>query len=195
MSGFRVEYGPVRAADLPAYLAKGGATAEMRRVRFGLLDRMVLIPVELVGIAAPTIASVVVLLALSRTLAATGVVVSVLAGVVVFPILLPWLPTRDFSTKGLLLGIASALPFAVTAVAAPPGSSSLLRVAIALGYLLPLPAITAYLALNFTGATPITSRSAVRREIFRYIPVLAAMFASGVLLHLLWLVRLHQGLG
>jgi hypothetical protein len=37
-AGFKVEYGPVRAADLPAYLQTHKATAEMRRVRFGLWD-------------------------------------------------------------------------------------------------------------------------------------------------------------
>ncbi|MDI7277767.1 MAG: mercury methylation corrinoid protein HgcA, partial [Anaerolineae bacterium] len=52
-TGFRVEYGPVRAADLPAYLKARRATPEMRRVRFGLLDRLVLIPVELVHTIIP----------------------------------------------------------------------------------------------------------------------------------------------
>jgi len=38
---FKVEYGPVRAADLPAYLHNGQqATPKMRRVRFGLSDRL-----------------------------------------------------------------------------------------------------------------------------------------------------------
>ncbi len=46
-AGFRVEYGPVRAADLPEYLRNGKATAEMRIVNFDLVDRLVLIPVQL----------------------------------------------------------------------------------------------------------------------------------------------------
>lgn len=45
--GFRVEYGPVRAEDLPAYLDTGECTEEMRTVRFGLRDRLVLAPVEI----------------------------------------------------------------------------------------------------------------------------------------------------
>jgi CO dehydrogenase/acetyl-CoA synthase delta subunit len=48
-TGFKVEYGPVRAADLPEYLTTGEATPDMRRVRFTLRDRLTLIPVELVG--------------------------------------------------------------------------------------------------------------------------------------------------
>ena len=43
-------------------------------------------------------------------------------------------------------------------------------------------AVTAYLALNFTGATPFTSRTGVRTEIFRYVPVITALFATGCIL-------------
>ena len=44
-TGFRVVYGPVRAEDLPAFLdARMKATPEMRRVRFDLRDRLLLVP-------------------------------------------------------------------------------------------------------------------------------------------------------
>jgi hypothetical protein len=42
------------------------------------------------------------------------------------------------------------------------------------------PSITAFLALNFTGATTFTSRSGVRREIFRYIPIMAGLGGIGI---------------
>jgi hypothetical protein len=38
----------------------------------------------------------------------------------------------------------------------------------------------AFLALNFTGSTTFTSRTGVRREIFRYIPMMAATFILGI---------------
>ena len=41
-SGFWVEYGPVRAADLPEYLKTHTASPEMRKVAFPLRDRLVL---------------------------------------------------------------------------------------------------------------------------------------------------------
>jgi hypothetical protein len=44
---FKVEYGPVRAEDLPEYLKTHAAAPEMRRVHFTLKDRITLIPVEL----------------------------------------------------------------------------------------------------------------------------------------------------
>jgi len=50
LSGFKVIYGPVRSKDLPAFMDNGfKATPEMRRKTFDTLERVVLIPVELVG--------------------------------------------------------------------------------------------------------------------------------------------------
>jgi ABC-type dipeptide/oligopeptide/nickel transport system permease component len=48
--------------------------------------------------------------------------------------------------------------------------------------LLIMPAVTAYLALNFTGSTTFTSRTGVKKEIFRYIPVMVCMAVSGIIL-------------
>jgi hypothetical protein len=42
--------------------------------------------------------------------------------------------------------------------------------------------VVAYLALNFTGSTTFTSRTGVKREIFKYIPILAVMILSGIVL-------------
>jgi len=50
-SCFRVEYGPVRARDLPEYLRRGKTTPRMRKEEFPVRDRIVLIPVEFVHIA------------------------------------------------------------------------------------------------------------------------------------------------
>ena len=53
--GFEVEYGPVRAEDLPQYLENHHATPEMRKVRFNLSDRLTLVPVELVNSFLPMV--------------------------------------------------------------------------------------------------------------------------------------------
>lgn len=181
-TGFRVEYGPVRATDLPAYLETGRATAEMRQVRFGLRDRLVLIPVELVHVLLPTIIAALVLFFLGGWLASLAAVAAVLAGTVLFPILLPWLPTHEFSTKGLVLGTLVAVPFALAAYLDGIGDAWWLRLAGPLVYLLAMPPVTAFLALNFTGSTTYTSRTGVRREIFRYVPVMAVLFGVGLVL-------------
>jgi hypothetical protein len=180
-TGFRVEYGPVRARDLPEYLTSHTATPAMRRVTFPLWDRMVLIPVELTHLALPALVAVIALWFLAGPVAGLAAVVAVLAGTVLFPILLPVLPTHDFSTKGFLLGFLAALPFALLW----GGSESLPLWARAAGAAIPLlivPAVTAYLALNFTGSTTFTSRTGVRKEIFRYVPVMTGMAVLGVVL-------------
>jgi len=181
-SGFTVEYGPVRAADLPAYLDARQATPEMRRVYFPFRDRLILIPIELVHTFVPMVIAALVLFLIAGPMAAAGVVAAVLAGVVLFPILLPWLPAYQFSVKGFILGGFVAFPFVLATVLRAPGAAPLLRAGWALVYLLGLPPVTAYLALNFTGATPFTSRSGVRREILTYVPVMAGMFGIGVIL-------------
>ena len=47
-TGFTVEYGPVRARDIPDYMRMGKVTPEMRTVTFPLRDRAELVPVEIV---------------------------------------------------------------------------------------------------------------------------------------------------
>ncbi len=180
-TGFSVEYGPVRARDLPEYLRKHKATPAMRRVEFPLRDRIVLIPVELVHVALPAIITAVALWFLAGPVAALAAIAAVVAGTVLFPALLPFIPTHDFSTKGLILGGVVALPFAAGFYQAPalPGWAA---VAGALTPLLIIPAVTAYLALNFTGSTTFTSRTGVKKEIFRYVPVMALMAGSSVVL-------------
>ncbi|MFY9750708.1 MAG: mercury methylation corrinoid protein HgcA [Methanoregula sp.] len=180
-SGFSVEYGPVRARDLPAYLATHTATREMRTVRFTLADRLVLAPVELVHILLPMIAAAVVLYFLAGPVAALAAVSAVFAGTILFPALLPVIPTRDFSTKGFILGAIVAIPFAAT-YALTPGLSGIGLIITVLVPLLIMPAVTAYLALNFTGSTTFTSRTGVKKEIFRYVPVMVIMAGAGTLL-------------
>jgi hypothetical protein len=180
-SGFSVDFGPVRARDLPEYLKTHKATPAMRRVEFPLKERLVLTPVEFVHIALPMVVIAALLWFLAGPIAALAAVSAVLAGTVLFPALLPYLPTQDFSTKGLILGAIVALPFAASfgTVPAQPGWVSVLAVVIPL---LVIPAVTAYLALNFTGCTTFTSRTGVKKEIFRYVPVMALMAGIGVIM-------------
>jgi len=181
-SGFMVEYGPVRAKDLPEYLKSHGSTPEMRRVRFNLNDRLVLIPVELVHVLLPMAIAAALLFFIGGLFASATAVAAILSGVVLFPIGLPWLPTSDFSVKGFILGGFVAIPFALRIFFGNANPEWWLRVMWALVFLLSMPPVTAYLALNFTGSTPFTSKTGVRREIFAYIPVMAVMFGTGIVL-------------
>lgn len=177
---FIVEFGPVRARDLPEYLKTHTATPAMRRVEFPFRDRIVLSPVELIHAAIPAIIGAVVLYLLAGLVAALAAITAVVGGTVLFPALLPFIPTKDFSTKGLILGLVLAIPFAISFGTTPvlPFPGNALG---ALAALLLIPAVVAYLALNFTGCTTFTSRTGVKKEIFRYVPVMAAMAVVGSL--------------
>ena len=191
-SGFLVEYGPVRARDLPEYMKTRKATPGMRLVRFPLYDRVILAPVELVHVAVPAIAAALVLWLLAGPLAALATITAVLAGTVLFPALLPFIPAHDFSLKGFILGFICAIPFALAFLMNPalPAWAGGLEAIIAF---LVMPAVTAYLALNFTGCTTFTSRTGVKQEIFRYVPVMALMGGAGVMLMVLLCVSRLMG--
>ena len=175
---FIVEYGPVRASDLPEYLKTHTATREMRHVTFPLRDRLVLAPVEFVHTALPMAVAAAALFFLTGPVASLAAVSAVLAGTVLFPALLPLLPTPDFSVKGLAIGFIVAVPFAISFGTDPslPFFADALAAASAL---LIVPAVVSYLALNFTGSTTFTSRTGVKKEIFRYVPLMAAMAGLG----------------
>jgi hypothetical protein len=192
-SAFRVIFGPVLASDLPAFLEGGmRATAEMRRANFGLLDRLVLVPVELVGatgIALVVVAGAVLagglgpgVWSLSRAVARADVAVAapligLLAGAIVAPLLLPLLPFRMFSAKGALVGAAGAV---LLALAPHPGSSWADLVAAALF----ITAGSSFVTMNFTGTSTFTSLSGVQVEMRRALPLQMAAAAAAALLWL-----------
>jgi hypothetical protein len=180
-TGFKVDYGPVRAADLPRYL-KNGPDAEMRKVNFPLKDRIVLIPVEMVqSLMIMTVAAVVLFL-IGGLVPALMAITVVLAGTVLFPILLPWLPTKDFSSKGIVLGLIVAVPFIVNTVLGRGADPYWIMAMFGFADALLMAPGVGYLALNFTGSSTFASRTGVKREIFRYIPIMVGMFIVGGIL-------------
>ncbi|NIA08165.1 MAG: acetyl-CoA synthase subunit gamma, partial [Actinobacteria bacterium] len=196
ISGFRVLYGPVRAEDLPAFLDAGmKATPEMRRVTFTLPERLVLIPIELVVGAKYILvflAAVFFLAGLGRegysfddvttagSLAVLLCVLGFIGGAVVAPVLLPWLPGRAFSIKGALVGLAVGLIYAWFSL---QNWSSLAGRLDLLAWFLILPAVAAFFAMNFTGASTYTSLSGVKREMRFALP---AQIAAGTIGLGLW---------
>jgi hypothetical protein len=186
-TGFWVEYGPVRAADIREYMKTHKATPEMRKVNFTLRDRLVLIPMEVIHTFLPMLAAAILFYFVGGWISSLAVIVAVLTGTVLFPILLPWIPTHNFSTKGFLLGALAAIPFALSPFIRHPDWTWYHRLGQAIEFLLAMPAVTAFIALNFTGATTFTSRSGVRREMFAYIPTMAWTFGIGILLAIVFI--------
>ena len=180
-TGFNIKFGPVRAADIPEYMSQKKVPDKARKVRFTLRDRLVLIPVEFRQVALPMLALAVILYFTLGLVPALAPVGAAIAGTVLFPALLPWLPTKDFSTKGFFLGGGVALAFAFLHYSGHADRTWIYLLSSTLAYITLLPPITAFLSLNFTGATTYTSRSGVKKEIKRYFPVMVWMFAAGIL--------------
>jgi hypothetical protein len=197
LSGFRVRFGPVRASDLPAYLDAGmKALPEMRRKDFPLRERVVLIPIELVSALKAAVFIMAGLFFLSGFFGSEGfvpnlvhegvfsvlaVLGAVFAGAVLGPVLLPYLPGRAFSVKGFAVGIPVAL-LLVAARGYDPGSVYGLLKGVA--WVLMISSLSAYLVMNFTGASTYTSLSGVRREMRWALPLEIGFCASGIVLWL-----------
>jgi hypothetical protein len=182
-TGFKVEFGPVRAADLPEYLKTHQATPDMRRVKFTVRDRLALIPVDLFRLLLPgLLVALVVYFLLGGLIPALSVLAALFSAGILFPLLLPWLPTHNFSTKGYFLGFLTALPFALSVFSRHPDRSWYHQGALGVGFLLAMPAVIAYITLNFTGSSTFTSKTGVRREMFAYLPFMAWTFAVGTIL-------------
>jgi hypothetical protein len=182
---FHVAFGPVRAEDLPAYLDAGRkATPEMRLVRFPLKDRLILTPVELTGVFHHWIGLTFLglwalkLLGLRFIPLDGGAVLgAVIIGTVAVPVLLPWVPGRAFALKGWILGAIWAI--AVCALRGFP-PASLGGWLVALSYVLILPSISAFLAMNFTGSSTFTSLSGVVKEMKYSVPAMIVSAGLGI---------------
>jgi hypothetical protein len=177
LSGFGVRYGPIDAEDLPVYIDAGfKATRGMRLKTFPLRERAVLIPIELVETIKPTAIIAPVLFLLSGiggpagfwanalhegSFAVLAFLSAIVGGAVIHPLLLPYLPGRAFSVKGLVLGAVVAV--VMLSLQGYDLSMWAGRLGI-LAWLLIIPAVTAYLAMNFTGASTYTSLSGVNKE-------------------------------
>lgn len=194
-SGFKVVYGPIKAEDLPAFLDNGRqATAHMRRKTFTTGERAVLIPVELVSALKYTLMALPIFFILSALggngsfwaagaagalWALSALLAAIVAGAVLTPLLLPWLPGRAFALKGLWPGLAAAALWALLRWPQAAAAGDTVEI---IAWLMLIPAASAYLGMNFTGASTYTSRSGVRKEMQWALPAQIAAGAVGVLL-------------
>ncbi|GAB4366672.1 MAG: mercury methylation corrinoid protein HgcA [Deltaproteobacteria bacterium] len=184
-TGFSVRYAAVRASDLPACLDNGmRTTPAMRELTFTARERIVLTPMEIVAgmkVSLPILAVLFLAGGFSggRFSAAAGWVPvagylgAFLTGAVGVPLLLPWIPVRSFALKGALLGLPASFLFLWIF----GRDWGLLP---ALAAILLLPAVAAFAALNFTGATPFTSRSGVKKELRYAIPAIGLTGLAGI---------------
>ena len=192
-SGFKVNYGPVMARDLPAFIGNNlQATSEMRRKDFPLRERLALIPLEITMAGKWLLGVLAAVFCLSGLAGAgpffeegvrngAGPIFYLLAGVVAggggTPILLPWLPGRAFAVKGAVAGILAGIIVAgvrwllAGVVVGPPD----------VAWFLIATAVASILGMNFTGASTYTSLSGVEKEMRLAVPGQIICIAAGSL--------------
>lgn len=189
-SGFSVRYGPVRAKDLKGFIDAGmKATDEMRQVKFTLYDRVVLTPIELMGTVKQSLMIFGVMFLLNFIVKNPFSLIDVYAylgaimiGCVLTPVLLPFIPGKSFAWKGWVLGFVWAISLNLLKGWIEDPTNSFLR---ALSFVLILPAIASYYALNFTGSSTYTSFSGVQKEMKIVLPILVVSISSGIVLLLI----------
>ncbi len=189
-SGFTVQFGPVRAGDIKTWAEQGFTiSSEMRAVSFTLKERAVLVPVEFFLVAKAMWWLFPLLFLLSglgplpdffdrMVNRGQWMVLALLcglgSGLILVPLLLPWLPGRAFALKGAVAGFLPALVILLFETGLSPMESvALLGVAVA---------VSSYLGMNFTGSTPYTSPSGVEWEMRRAIPLQFCLFVGALLL-------------
>jgi hypothetical protein len=182
-SGFKVIWGPVAAKEIQRFIAQGyKADKSMRQVTFSILERTVLIPVELSHLPKKSVWVLLAAFLLSGIgtgffsisnawvrglMALTAYAGGIVAGAVAAPILLPWVPGRAFAVKGALTGMIAGSAVVLVFRSSLTWVEDLALILITIG-------ISSYLAMNFTGSTPFTSPSGVEKEMRRAIPLQAA---------------------
>jgi hypothetical protein len=192
-TGFRLMFGPVHAKDIQRYIREGyNATSQMRTVRFTFMDRLVLTPMEMVPAFKQIWPWLLAILAVAG-LNPDGVyfepaisvglplalltVAALLCGSFFTPILLPYIPFRSFAAKGWLFAAA------VFAVMFPWIRGFCIDdVFLEAALYVSLPLLSSYVALNFTGATPYTGMSGVKKELRFAMPVYIIGIAALVVL-------------
>jgi len=186
-SGYNVSYGPVRANDIKEYIEAGyKATKEMRTVKFTMWDRLVLTPMELLPALKITLPIFGVMLLANKFIAKpfdkqdlSALSGSVFAGTVLTPTLLPYIPGKAFSLKGWLAGLACT-----AGIIGLTGKGRKRNPLLTAGHLLLFPAISSYLAMNFTGSSTYTSPSGVNKEMKKALPFIVGAAAVGAALTL-----------
>jgi hypothetical protein len=181
---YSVIFGPVRARDIPTFLARGLKKDDgMRKVEFRLPDRMAVAPVELVH-SWPFLLAAIVVAGLFALPAGTGYFArlfrflmpyagAVAAGTLVFPALLPYLPFRAFSLKGAVLGAVWSAASALLTGASPAGAAAIALI---------VTSIVSYLAMNFTGSSTYTCQTGAELEVKRGSMPMACALIFGVAL-------------
>ncbi len=189
MTGFSVIYGPVKASDIKPFLEAGLRAGEsMRKIKFPMAERLKLIPVDIFyGRYFMLLIPMVFLLLSGFTVegysfnlairsgwkTTVNLFTGYLTGCVLTPALLPWIPFRRFSLKGLGLGWLAAILLAFSGFL---GAGVIEMIS----WFLMIGGLSSFMAMNFTGSSTFTSLSGVQKEMKTALPVQIIMGSLGL---------------
>ena len=196
-TGFRVYFGPVYAKDIPEYLkANYKKSPEMHKVKFPIIDRLILTPMEIIPAMKkfPVFALIVLLLfglqpsGIMFSDAITGGMpllllglASIFSGAFITPALLPFIPFRSFAVKGWIAGMI--VTYALIQIMKPD-------ILLAISSYIFFPLASSYIALQFTGSTTFTGMSGVKKELKIGLPIYLISTAISVILLIVY--KLYQ---
>jgi hypothetical protein len=188
-TGFTIIYGPVKADDIPGFLSAGlKASKAMRTVTFPVWERLKLVPVELANggkylLLVPALFLILsglnkhgysIDLAFRDGLRSVLILlIAYIAGCAVTPALLPWIPFRRFSLKGLVIGWLTALILLYFHIL----GTNILEI---FSWFLITGALSSFTAMTFTGTSTFTSLSGVQKEMKTALPAQIGAAALGV---------------
>ncbi len=194
LSGFTVAFGPVEASDIKAFITnKYRTTTEIRKVQFTFIDRLKLIPVELVYGWKYILSALLIFFILSginksefttASLLQNGLMSVLLlssgylSGTVFSPLFLPYLPFRSFALKGATMGVITTLVFLFFNIFDYNLLTSIL-------WLFIITSVSSFLSMNFTGASTYTNLSGVKKEMKIAIPIQITFAAIGIILFII----------
>jgi len=193
-SGFNVHYGPVRASDIKRFISNGYKTdREMRKVTFQLKDRVKLIPNDFMygkfyllgGMAAMFIISSLDKGGFSCKKFSTeggpailNIFLAYVSGVVITPMVLPYIPSRPFSLKGFYSGLVLFLIL----LSLGHAGSNVFEI---LSWFFIITVISSFMAMNFTGSSTYTSISGVKKEMKIALPLQVGFALVGIVLQVI----------
>jgi len=189
--GFNVVYGPIKAEHIRDFIKnKYVTTREMRKVTFTFSERARLIPVDFVYGKYKLLIAFALLfvlsglnrngisfqLALDRGLVAIlYIFLAYIAGIVITPLALPYIPGRSFALKGFISG---TVVFLFLLVFNSRGSNYYE----VFSWFLMMSGISSFVAMNYTGSSTYTSLSGVKKEMKIAIPLQIAFAVIGLML-------------
>lgn len=182
-TGFNGIFGPIRSSDIKEFICNDfKASEEMRTIAFPLPERIALTPLNFVQnlhFYLMILALFILINLINNDLRFnSGIIklgimnsipffIGLVVAAVIFPIIMPLIPFRSFALKGLCLGIICAI-FTVANYGTFYTYGNLWMVISVILILIPM---IAYIALNFTGSTPITSFSGAVKETLWTLPI------------------------